>query len=73
VNAKKCKKLRRFARQATVGAPMTAYKRGAGPTTRLAPGCTRYLYKRLKREVRAIQRQGLAPVSLGSRKEASSE
>lgn len=49
MNAKLCKRLRRIAREATVGKPLVAYVVDARGCVRLAPGCTRQIYRQLKR------------------------
>ncbi len=49
MNAKKCKALRRRARELTVGAPVRRYEVLQG-ITRLHPGCTRGVYKAMKKE-----------------------
>jgi len=54
VNAKKAKALRRIARQVTVGQPYASY-RWVSPRIRsivLNKGCTRQVYKDLKKTVR---------------------
>jgi hypothetical protein len=49
MNAKLCKKLRKQAKRATMGQVNTAYVRNrATAAIELEPGCTRYVYHRLK-------------------------
>jgi hypothetical protein len=49
MNAKKSKALRRQAEARTKGMPVAHYKRGANGNGELIAGCTRTLYKMLKR------------------------
>jgi hypothetical protein len=49
MNLKLCKKLRRQAEAATVGAPGISYIVGRGGSAELNRRCTRYAYKQLKK------------------------